>query len=147
MNIYEIALKILSHVVASESYQNSSFFNQTYSFLTTDNSPFEVFLKKYDNKSRTNLKKIMMLIIFGDAYKMLLRNKYCNIDTDLAEELLDQVERLSAPEIIKVFFSEDSQFVREIFSNYFDYSERNYIFRNSCWELIQKKVEQVCFLK
>ena len=80
-----------------------------------------------------------MLIIFSDAYKMLLRNKYCNIDTDLAEELLDQVERLSAPEIIKVFFSEDSQFVREIFSNYFDYSERNYIFRNSCWELIQKK--------
>lgn len=139
MNIYEIALKILSHVVASESYQNSSFFNQTYSFLTTDNSPFEVFLKKYDNKSRINLKKIMMLIIFGDAYKMLLRNKYCNIDTDLAEELLDQVERLSAQEIIKVFFSEDSQFVREIFSNYFDYSERNYIFRNSCWELIQKK--------
>ena len=111
MNIYEIALKILSHVVASESYQNSSFFNQTYSFLTTDNSPFEVFLKKYDNKSRTNLKKIMMLIIFGDAYKMLLRNKYCNIDTDLAEELLDQVERLSASEINKVFFSEDSQFV------------------------------------
>ncbi len=141
--IYDIcsdALYLASYNIANVYGDNETdLLAETLKILTTDNSRFEeAIFQNFDFELRDNkilCKKIMMLIIISSSYYLSLYQYDRNINSEFNYEIVQELENLTPSNIFDMFYNfKENPVIFSYIEDYYVFSGKNYIFKNSCLE-------------
>lgn len=141
--IYDIcsdALYLASYNISNIYGDNENdLLAETLKFLITDNSRFEeMIFQNLDLKLREDkilCKKIMMLIVISSSYYLSLYQYDRNISSEFNYEIIQELENLTPSNIFDMFYDfKENPIIFNYIEDYYTFSGKNYIFKNSCLE-------------
>lgn len=132
--IYDIAYEV--SLVLYNAYLSLGYEEVVDFFLSSD-SQLEGALDPFGDINRDYIKKVMILIMFSNAYLINLYDIKRDVEPEYSKSIVDGLESLTSKEVLMHFFDSPMDFAN-IFNDSYEYLYNTYIFKYFCWDNLIK---------